>query len=89
MPALADGREYVRALEFYQKLGTPVSSRFSVEAYVAPGKRIDRSDKNSFHITLLAMNYQGYKNLLHLSSTAFLDGLYYKAANRPRRSRAI
>lgn len=81
MPALAltDHGNMYGALEFYQKArDAGIKPILGYEAYVAPGKRIDRSDKNSFHITLLAMNYQGYKNLLHLSSTAFLDGFYYK-----------
>jgi len=59
------------------------------EAYVAPGSRFDRSTggigHGSFHLTLLARNLEGYRNLLRLASTAYLDGFYY----RPRIDREI
>lgn len=51
------------------------------EVYVAPRKRTDRTphvDDAPRHLLLLAENEQGYKNLLALVSTAYLDGFYYK-----------
>lgn len=51
------------------------------EAYVATRTRHDRDpskDKARYHITLLAMNNQGYQNLMQLSTIANLDGMYYK-----------
>ncbi|MGL4554031.1 MAG: DNA polymerase III subunit alpha, partial [Gemmataceae bacterium] len=51
------------------------------EAYVAPTKRTDREAKKrgeaGFHLTLLAKNLTGFKNLIKMSSLAFLDGYYY------------
>ncbi len=81
MPAIAitDHGNMYGALEFYQKaLDAGVKPIIGYEAYVAPGKRFDHSEKRSYHLTLLAMNSRGYKNLLRLSSLAFLEGFYYK-----------
>ena len=51
------------------------------EAYVAP-RRMDRRepkiDDKNYHLTLLAQDETGYRNLLTLSSRAHLDGFYYK-----------
>ncbi|MBQ9872944.1 MAG: DNA polymerase III subunit alpha [Thermoguttaceae bacterium] len=77
--ALTDHGNMYGALEFYQKaLDAGIKPIIGYEAYVAPGKRFERGEKKMFHLTLLAMNNEGYKNLLQLSSSAFLDGFYYK-----------
>lgn len=52
-----------------------------MEAYIASRGRADRDpqkDKARFHLTILAMNDQGYHNLMILSSKASLEGMYYK-----------
>jgi DNA polymerase-3 subunit alpha len=52
-----------------------------LESYVAARKMTDRDpahDKERFHITLLAMNNQGFENLCRLSTEANLKGFYYK-----------
>ena len=55
-----------------------------LEAYVAPGKRTERTGggvsghEHSFHLTLLARDAQGFRNLIRLSSLSFLEGFYYK-----------
>lgn len=52
-----------------------------LEAYVAARKMTDHDpahDKQRFHITLLAMNNQGFENLCHLMSEAEIHGHYYK-----------
>ena len=52
-----------------------------MEAYVAPRSRFDRDgsqDREYAHLILLAKNETGYKNLMLLSSEAFLHGFYYK-----------
>ncbi|MDE2769433.1 MAG: DNA polymerase III subunit alpha [Chloroflexota bacterium] len=51
------------------------------EVYVAPRSHTDRDpalDRRSFHLTLLARNLTGYRNLVRLVSRASLDGFYYK-----------
>ena len=52
-----------------------------MEAYVAPRSRFDRegaADREYAHLILLAKNETGYRNLMLLSSEAFLHGFYYK-----------
>ena len=55
-----------------------------IEAYIAPGSRFLKessgggSKEASYHITLLAQNATGFKNLIKLSSMAFLEGFYFK-----------
>jgi DNA polymerase-3 subunit alpha len=60
------------------------------EAYVAPGHRSEKENKGSggeysYHLTMLAHNTHGFKNLIKLSSMAFLEGFYY----RPRIDKEI
>ena len=55
-----------------------------LEAYVAPHHRTQRTgggasgNEYAFHLTLLAKNGEGFRNLMRLSSMAFLEGFYYK-----------
>jgi len=53
-----------------------------VEAYVAPGSRFDRTpgenDENYRHLTILARNEQGYRNLLRLVTAAHIEGFYHR-----------
>jgi DNA polymerase-3 subunit alpha len=58
------------------------------EVYVAPRALTDRApkvDDRNFHLTLLARDQEGYRNLLRLVSTASTDGFYYK----PRIDKAL
>ena len=50
------------------------------EVYVAKTNRQGRnvSDKDYYHLTLLAKNQQGYHNLIQLATKAHLEGFYYK-----------
>ena len=49
-----------------------------MEAYVAPDGRHERKKGPIHHLTLLARNETGYRNLLELASSASLEGFYYK-----------
>jgi DNA polymerase-3 subunit alpha len=42
------------------------------------GGETDSGNKLYYHLTLLAENQVGYRNLIQLSSLAFLEGYYYK-----------
>ena len=42
------------------------------------GGQGERGEKLYYHLTLLAENNQGYKNLMNLSSSAYLEGYFYK-----------
>jgi DNA polymerase-3 subunit alpha len=48
------------------------------EAYLAPRGRLDRSAREEAHVTLLAADLVGYRNLVALVSKGFLEGYYYK-----------
>jgi DNA polymerase III subunit alpha len=53
------------------------------EAYIAAGSRFDRIQRRDvdggyYHLTLLAKNFAGYRNLCKLSSIAYLEGFYVK-----------
>jgi len=37
-----------------------------------------REDQGAYHLILLAKNYEGYKNLIKLTSYAYIEGYYYK-----------
>lgn len=52
-----------------------------VEAYLAPNGHLNKRgkiDSSPRHLTLLAQNHIGYKNLVALTTTAHLHGYYYK-----------
>ncbi len=84
MPALAltDHGNLYGAIEFYKECkARGINPIIGVEAYVAARSRFDkepRIDNRCFHLTLLATNVTGYKNLLALVTKANLEGLYYK-----------
>ena len=42
------------------------------------GGEVEGGHKLYYHITLLAENNEGYKNLIQIASRAFLEGYYYK-----------
>jgi len=92
MPALAltDHGNMYGSVQFYkaaEKAG--IKPVIGYESYIAPGSRTSRDAEGmrdaAFHLTLLAENDAGYRNLLKLASTAFLDGFYY----RPRIDKEI
>jgi DNA polymerase-3 subunit alpha len=82
MPAVAmtDHGNLFGAVEFYneakQKGVHPV---IGCEVYVSQQGLASRSDSDRYnHLVLLCENQEGYRNLLKLVSTAFLEGFYYK-----------
>lgn len=80
--AITDHGNLFGAVEFYNKaIEAGVKPIIGLEAYIAPGDRRVREaidGETSYHLLLLAMNNQGYRNLLKLSSLAFREGFYYK-----------
>ena len=81
--ALTDHGNLHGAVEFYQEAKiVGINPVLGYEAYIAPGSRFDRDAGSmreaSYHLTLLAMNRTGFKNLIRLSSAAFLEGFYFK-----------
>ncbi len=80
--AVTDHGTMSGTLEFYKLAkGAGVKPLLGIEAYVAARGRHDRDpskDKARYHLTIIAMNHKGWQNLMQLSTTANLEGMYYK-----------
>jgi DNA polymerase-3 subunit alpha len=80
--AITDHGTMSGVLEFYKAAkDAGIKPILGMEAYVATRSRHDRDpqkDKARYHLIILAMNKVGYQNLMRLSSTANLEGMYYK-----------
>jgi DNA polymerase-3 subunit alpha len=85
MPAIAitDHGNMFGAIDFYQTAyKTGIKPIIGCELYVAPGSRLSRESnsksENTRHLVVLARNLNGYRNLIKLSSLAYLEGFYYR-----------
>ncbi|MEA3188076.1 MAG: polymerase subunit alpha, partial [Chthoniobacter sp.] len=85
MPAVAmtDHGNLYGAIEFYKEAeAAGIKPIIGCEVYMAPGKHTDKAATSArdaaYHLTLLAENETGYRNLVKLVSAAHLDGMYYK-----------
>jgi DNA polymerase-3 subunit alpha len=83
MPAVAvtDHGNLFAAANFFHQAGTHgVKPIIGCEVYVAPDNHKNRGSdaERSNHLVLLAENDEGYRNLIQLVSTGFLEGFYYK-----------
>jgi DNA polymerase-3 subunit alpha len=83
MPAVAvtDHGNLFAAANFYHKATTHgVKPIIGCEMYVAPDGHKSRGSEaeRSNHLVLLCENDEGYRNLIKLVSTGYLDGFYYK-----------
>ena len=80
--AVTDHGNLYGAVEFYSKCKEKgINPIIGYEAYLAPGSRLDKKAARQgdayTHLTLLAKNTAGFRNLIKLSSIAFLEGFYY------------
>jgi len=77
--ALTDHGVMYGAMEFYYAArDTKLTPIIGCEAYIAPRGRFDRTVREEAHVTLLAADLVGYRNLTALISKGFLEGYYYK-----------
>jgi DNA polymerase-3 subunit alpha len=81
--AITDHGNLHGAIEFYEKArAAGINPILGYEAYIAPGSRFakvaDGNQEASYHLTLLAANRTGFKNLVKLASAAYLEGFYRK-----------
>lgn len=80
--AITDHGHMYSAIEFYKEAHKAgIKPIIGVEAYIAERGRLDKEpgvDNKRYHLTLLAKNKQGYKNLMRLVTIANLEGYYYK-----------
>src|SRR5207245_2808244 len=80
--ALTDHGNLYGAIEFYRECKEAgLNPILGYEAYVATGKRTEREARRrgeaAYHLTLLARNETGFRNLSRLASAAFLEGYHY------------
>ena len=82
MPAVAmtDHGNLFGAVEFYNcAKAKGVHPVIGCEVYVSQQGHKTRADTDRYnHLVLLCENQDGYRNLIKLVSTGFLDGFYYK-----------
>ena len=81
--ALTDHGNMYGAIDFYTACKERgIKPIIGYEAYVAPESRFIKESKKgditAHHLTLLAKNEEGYKNLIWLSTRGFTEGFYYK-----------
>lgn len=81
--AITDHGNMYGALTFYnacRKAG--IKPIIGCEFYVAPGSRFEKNSSKGedryHHLILLAMDGEGYRNLMKLNSIAWTEGFYYK-----------
>jgi DNA polymerase III subunit alpha len=85
MPAVAitDHGAMFGALDFYGGArAAGIKPILGVEAYVAPRSRFDRTpgenEERYRHLTILARNETGYRNLLRMVTDSHLEGFYHR-----------
>ncbi|MBR0157201.1 MAG: DNA polymerase III subunit alpha [Clostridia bacterium] len=78
--AITDHGNMYGVIEFYKKCTKAgIKPIIGMEAYVAPKSIADKTGmRENAHLILLCKNETGYKNLIKLSSIAFVDGFYYR-----------
>ncbi len=82
--ALTDHGNLFGAIDFYLEcLKAGIKPILGIETYMAPGSRLDKTatvgqKDTSNHLVLLAKDEAGYRNLIRLSSRAYLEGFYYR-----------
>lgn len=79
--ALTDHGSLAGAPVFTQACrGAGLTPILGLEAYVAPsGLQVRKSHaREQFHLTLLAINAEGYHNLIRMATIASTEGFYYK-----------
>ena len=84
MPAVAitDHGAMFGVVDFYKEaLDAGVKPLIGCEVYVAPRSRLQKEpklDDYQYHLTLLAKNQEGYRNLMRVVSAGYIEGFYYK-----------
>ncbi|MEO8025408.1 MAG: DNA polymerase III subunit alpha [Bryobacteraceae bacterium] len=78
--AMTDHGNLFGAVEFYSEAKKrDIHPVIGCEVYVAQQGHTNRDESNRYnHLVLLCENQEGYKNLLQLVSTGYLEGFYYK-----------
>ncbi len=81
MPALAltDHGNMFGAIEFYKEaMKHGIKPIIGIEAYITDRMKEKTKGQKIHHLTLLATDNAGLKNLMYLSTMSYLEGFYYK-----------
>ncbi len=80
--AITDHGTMSGAVELYKEAhARNIKPIIGIETYIASRAHTQKDpskDKANYHLIMLAMNNQGYENLMRLSTIANLEGFYYK-----------
>ena len=77
--AMTDHGNMFGAIDFYTKMKKyGINPIIGIEAYLHNNENLgDKATPQRFHLCLYAKNEIGYKNLMYLSSQAFINGFYF------------
>ncbi len=77
--AMTDHGNMFGAIDFWHTMkGVGLKPIIGLEAYLHNADDLgDKSTRQRFHLCLYAKNEVGYKNLMYLSSMAYIEGFYY------------
>ncbi len=84
--AITDHGVMYGVMDFYKEArNNGIKPIIGCEVYVSIGSRFDKTPQRGrddssryYHLILLAENNTGYRNLIKIVSTGFVDGFYYK-----------
>lgn len=80
--AITDHGSMYGVVDFYREANAQgIHPVIGCEVYMAPRSRFDKVhdiDNKTSHLILLAENQTGYKNLIKMVSSGYIDGFYYK-----------
>ncbi len=76
--AVTDHGNMFGAVDFYkQAKEAGIKPILGCEVYVASRGRLEKTQRDSHHLVLLAENNEGYENLKHLVTCGYTEGFYY------------
>lgn len=77
--AMTDHGNMFGAIDFYNAMRAEgIKPIIGMEAYIHNSEDLgDKTNRQRFHLCLYAKNEIGYKNLMYLSSQAYINGFYY------------
>lgn len=77
--SMTDHGNMFGAIDFYTTMKKEgIKPIIGIETYLHNAQDLHNKDsKQRFHLCLYAKNEEGYKNLMYLSSMAFIEGFYY------------
>lgn len=80
--AITDHGSMYGVVDFYREAKAQgIHPVIGCEVYMAPRSRFEKVhdiDNKTSHLILLAQNQTGYKNLIKMVSSGYIDGFYYK-----------